>query len=87
MRWQTPDYMETSGPVVPGTDDRPKREADLYYVTTRKSGTTIEGKLPLTATEALAFMRRTTGSLIEIRDANDRAVSPEKLRKEAAPSR
>jgi hypothetical protein len=78
---------KTSGPFVPGTGDRPKREADLYYVTTRKSGTTIEGKLPLTAAEALAFLRRATGSLIEIRDANARAVSLEKLRNEAASSR
>jgi hypothetical protein len=71
-------------PFVPGTGDRPKREEDLYYVTTRKSGTTIEGKLPLTAAEALAYLRRANGARIEIRDANDRAVSLEKLRTEAA---
>ncbi len=55
----------------------------MYHIATRTSGTAIEGKLPLTAAEALAYARRANEPPIEIRDAQGRKVSLRKLHKEA----
>ena len=55
----------------------------MYHIATRTSGTAIEGKLPLTAAEALAYATRANGSPIEIRDTQGRKVSLRQLRKEA----
>ena len=55
----------------------------MYHITTRTSGAAIEGKLPLTATEALAYATRADGISVEIRDPEGRKVSLRKLRNEA----
>jgi hypothetical protein len=55
----------------------------VYHIATRTSGTAIEGKLPLTAAEALAYAKRASQTPIEIRDAQGRKVSLRKLRQEA----
>jgi hypothetical protein len=55
----------------------------VYHIATRTSGTAIEGKLPLTAAEALAYATRANKTAIEIRDAQGHKVSLRKLRKEA----
>lgn len=58
------------------------REGETYYVATRTSGAVVEGKLPLTAQEALAFIACASGPFVEIRDAQRRTVSLEALREE-----
>jgi hypothetical protein len=56
----------------------------VYHIATRTSGTAIQGKLPLTAAEALAYVTRASQTSLEIRDAQGRKVSLRKLRKEAS---
>src|SRR5262245_34723081 len=68
-------------------EGRGTREGATYYLTTRTSASVIEGKLPLTAAEALAYLKRAHGLAIEVRDAQQRAVSLEMLHKEASPAR
>ena len=54
----------------------------MYFVATHGSGTVTEGKLPLTAVEALAYVKRARETPVEIRDEQGRVVSVEQLRKQ-----
>ena len=54
----------------------------MYFITAKKAGAVVSGKLPLTATEALAFLERAVAKHVEIRDRHDRKVSLQQLRQE-----
>jgi hypothetical protein len=57
----------------------------VYYVSTRIAPSSVKGRLPLTAEEALRFVEAAEmdGLKVEIRDEKGRPVSIERLRKEA----
>lgn len=57
----------------------------MYFVTTKSPSLTVDGKLPLTAEEALMFLgsARSSGVVVEMRDENGAVVSVERLEKEA----
>jgi len=60
----------------------------MYHVATTASGTAVQGRLPLTAEEALAYLARTRDNPagirpVEIRNEQGRKVTLRRLRKEA----
>jgi hypothetical protein len=54
----------------------------MYFVTTRGQNTTAVGELPLTASEALAFIEQSkvTSLTVEVRDERERLISLAQLR-------
>ena len=67
--------------LVPGHTS--EGESVNYYISAKTSGTFVEGKLPLTAAEALAYVSRQGFAVIEIRDTQGRSVSLQRLKDEA----
>ena len=60
----------------------------MYHVATTASGAAIQGKLPLTAEEALAYLTRARDNpagirFVEIHNEQGRKVTLRRLRKEA----
>ena len=54
-----------------------------YFVVSTTSGSSVQGKLPLMAGEALAWFARANIGHSEIRDAHGRTVDPQRLLEEA----
>jgi hypothetical protein len=57
----------------------------MYYVSTGIAPASVKGRLPLTADEALRFVKaaEADGLKVRIRDEKGRPVSIERLKKEA----
>lgn len=56
----------------------------MYFVVSKTGSLSVEGRLPLTAHEAIAVAERANGdSQIEFRDRDGKPVSLDQLREEA----
>ena len=58
----------------------------MYFITTRSPTETVEGKMPMSARDALRFHDRAAGTIlaVEVRDRTGRRVPIDQLRSEAA---
>ena len=57
----------------------------MYFVTTKSLAQTVVGKTPMSAADALAFVRRAAGTslVITVRDERGNPVTVEQLEREA----
>jgi hypothetical protein len=58
----------------------------MYFITTRSPSETVEGKMPMSAKDALRFHDRAAGTIlrIEVRDGTGKLVPIDQLRRDAA---